>query len=225
MSFLWIPTLICILASPLVLVAMHSSCTKAACKLDWPLYKPPRNPLAYWDPEAFKLVSGFVIGLHLVSMLPIGKKVVNPSGQAVYINGALFLIAGVFAALGLYFKGLDVSVVNKKYFRILTSGILATFIMSLFGYLLARIRGSDSNPKGNTGNLLVDFYYGKDLDPVFLRVDLKLLTHRLSLTGMALINVFLLLGSIGKKDTPYNQGAAVVVLLQVILKFSLLCFK
>jgi len=210
----WTLILLFIASSPLLLVSLHSTCSKKACKVEWPLNNLPKNASAYFDQQALVLVASFVVGLELLSLVPIGSEIQTPSGEKARSTGAIFLVLGLSGALGLHFKGVDVSVVSDKYFLIMTSTILATFVISLFAYVLARLRGSGDNPKGNTGNLVLDFFYGKELDPTFLKLDFKLLVRRVSLTGLALLNVLLLLASIRKKE-PYNQGAAVAVTLQV----------
>ncbi len=144
----------------------------------------------------------------------LARKVLFSSNVTTSASGALFLLPALLGALGLHLKGVDVSAASDKYFLVLTSGVLVAFALSLFGHLLAVARGAGDNPRGNTGNVVLDFFYGKALDPVFLGVDLKLFVRRLALTGLAVLNLLLLLASMGKKGA-YNQGASVAVSLQV----------
>ena len=71
---------------------------------------------------------------------------------------------------------------------------------------------SNLNPRGNTGNIIVDFFYGREYNPFFFKGDLKLLTFRMSMIGLTLLNVLLVLQSInvagGKANTAVVAAAA-----------------
>jgi len=220
----WVPVLLCVLAGPALLFALHAVCASGSCKSEWPLAKLPRTLSAYVDREALLWVSSFVGGLFLVSALPLGREVASPSGRASRAAGALHLVLAAAPLLGTHLRGVDLSPVSDKYFLVLSSAVLVATALSVLAHALARFRGDGDNPRGNTGNLVLDFFHGKALEPFLLGVDLKLFARRLSLVGVAVLNLLLLLPSIKKKGA-YNQGASVAVSLQVVYALDGLLFE
>jgi hypothetical protein len=90
-----------------------------------------------------------------------------------------------------------ISIVNEKYFTLMTSSILMTAMGSLFTYIFAKWKGKNNlNPKGNTGNPLVDMFNGVEMNPTHLKMDWKLNTLRCSMLMLAMLNVLLVADNI-----------------------------
>jgi hypothetical protein len=175
LNFAWLGALFFMALFPLILVSLHTLCTKDKCKPDIPVF--PKNLEAYWDPQAFAAVFGFAFALRLLSLLPVGRVVASVSGNEIRLNGFVTLLALLAAAPALVYKKVDVGFVTDKYFHIMVSSLILAFVFSTVAAVIAKFFGgkkSNVNAKGNTGNPIVDFFNGRELNPHFARADLKL---------------------------------------------------
>ena len=65
---------------PLILVSLHTLCTKTSCKPVLPFDKLPKTLKEVWDPQAFLTVVGFTLVLRVLSFIPLGSKVTTSTG-------------------------------------------------------------------------------------------------------------------------------------------------
>merc|ERR1719219_1532200 len=84
---------------------------------------------------------------------------------------------------------------------------------------------SDLNAKGNTGNIIVDFFNGREFNPSVLGLDLKLLTFRGSMIGLAMVNVALVVDDIMKNDARVNPVATMASAFQVLYALDAMFFE
>ena len=216
MSFAWIGTLFFMALSPLILISLHTLCANGQCKPEIPNF--PKDLKAYWNPQAFAAVFGFAFVLRLLSLLPVGRVVTSVSGHEIRLNGFITLLTLLSAAPAIVYRKIDVSFVSNMYFHIMVSSLILAFVLSTVAAVLAKFIGgpkSNVNPKGNTGNPIVDFFNGRELNPHFARADLKLQTFRFSIIGLAVLNVLLVLDSI--KAGQVNPVVALAAAFQVII--------
>jgi hypothetical protein len=139
LSFAWLGTLFFMALSPLILVSLHTLCTKDKCKPEIPSF--PKDLKAYWDPQAFAAVFGFAFVLRLLSLLPVGRVVTSVSGKEVRLNGLFTLLTLLAAAPAVVYRKVDVSFVADKYFHIMVSSLLLAFIVSTVATVLAKFCG------------------------------------------------------------------------------------
>ena len=66
LSFEWLTSLILMALCPLILISLHTLCTKSSCKPVLPFEKLPKKLDAYWDPKAFLTVVAFTFVLRYV---------------------------------------------------------------------------------------------------------------------------------------------------------------
>ena len=69
------------------------------------------------------------------------------------------------------YRKIDLSLVQTKYFYLMTSSLILGVVISILARLLAHFKPgakSNINPKGNTGNLIVDFFNGREFNPSLL---------------------------------------------------------
>ena len=67
-----------------------------------------------------------------------------------------------------YRKKIDVSFVTKNYYHLMTSTLLSSVLSAAGAYVKSRwAKKSALNPKGSTGNFIVDFYYGREFNPSY----------------------------------------------------------
>lgn len=228
LSFAWIGTLFFMALGPFILVSIHTLCTKTSCKPELPFNKIPKNLAAYWDSQAFVGVVAFGLLLRLLSLLPIGKTVKAVSGHDIRMNGFIGLLTLLAVAPALVYRKIDLSFVADKYFHIMISSLILAFCLSTIAAIVAKFFGgkkSNVNPKGNTGNPIVDFFNGREFNPYFARADLKLQTFRFSMMGLAVLNVLLVLNAVAKNNNQVNPVVALAAAFQVVYALDAMFFE
>jgi len=127
----------------------------------------------------------------------------------------------------LVFHKISLTQVVEKYFMLLASSIILSFVSSLFCYLLAKVRNTkDPNQicsKGNTGNIITDFFHGPNVNPTFMGCNLKLQTFRFSMIGVALLNVLILTES--SLTATSSPAVLVAASLQVLYAMDAMWFE
>ncbi|XVF76278.1 hypothetical protein PTKIN_Ptkin13bG0253400 [Pterospermum kingtungense] len=96
----------------------------------------------------------------------------------------------------------------------------ATFIFSIFVMLVLNASGRQSSSKGSslkphiTGNLINDWWYGIQLNPQFMGIDLKFFFVRAGMMGWLLINLSILAKSV--QDGSLSQSMTLYQLFSVL---------
>merc|ERR1719412_1621390 len=129
---------------------------------------------------------------------------------------------------GFVYRKLDLSIVRQKYFYLMTSSLILTAVGALLALIKARFfpgKKSDVNPKGNTGNLIVDYFNGREFNPSLLGKDLKLLTFRFSMIGLAMINVAMVVDNIMKNEGKVNPVVTLASAFQVLYALDAMFFE
>ena len=218
LNFAWVGALFFMALFPFILVSLHTLCTKTSCKPELPFKKFPKELKAYWDPQAFAAVVSFSFILRLLSLLPVGSTVKAVSGHDIRMNGFVSLLTLLAIAPALVYRKIDVSFVAEKYFHIMISSLIFAFVLSTIAAVVAKFFGgkkSNVNPKGNTGNPIVDFFNGREFNPYFARADLKLQTFRFSMMGLAVLNVLLVVNAVAGNKGQVNPVVALAAAFQV----------
>jgi len=228
LSFEWVGALFMMALFPLILVSLHTLCTKTSCKPVLPFDKLPKTLEEVWDPQAFLTVVGFTLVLRVLSFIPLGSKVTTSTGATVRMNGFLSLLTLLALMPAVVYRKIDLSLVQTKYFYLMTSSLILGAVISLLARLLARFKPgakANINPKGNTGNLIVDFFHGREFNPSLLGQDLKLLTFRFSMIGLATINVAMVVNDIMAKGGKVNPLIVMASAFQVIYSLDAVFFE
>jgi len=228
LSFEWVGALFMMALFPLILVSLHTLCTKTSCKPVLPFDKLPKTLKEVWDPQAFLTVVGFTLVLRVLSFIPLGSKVTTSTGATVRMNGFLSLLTLLALMPAVVYRKIDLSLVQTKYFYLMTSSLILGAVISLLARLLARFKPgakANINPKGNTGNLIVDFFHGREFNPSLLGQDLKLLTFRFSMIGLATINVAMVVNDIMAKGGKVNPLIVMASAFQVIYSLDAVFFE
>ena len=87
------------------------------------------------------------------------------------MNGFLSLLTLLAMMPAVVYRKIDLSLVQTKYFYLMTSSLILGVVISILARLLAHFKPgakSNINPKGNTGNLIVDFFNGREFNPSLL---------------------------------------------------------
>ncbi|TDZ29511.1 Delta(14)-sterol reductase [Colletotrichum spinosum] len=163
-----------------------------------------------WEAFGWTLAYYF-LSLVLYSVLPaqeiLGTKL-SQSGRPLKYRFNSFsatVVQLVGLATGTYLKGADFAVwtfISDNYLQLLTANVIIAFVVSVYVYVASfgvKPGANQDNRElaagGNTGNLMYDFYIGRELNPritlpVFGEIDIKTwLEMRPGLTGWIVFNL------------------------------------
>ncbi|KAK3732989.1 hypothetical protein RRG08_002595 [Elysia crispata] len=164
---------------PLTVYYVNMACRKTKCSiLEVPSL--PRNFVAaFFDTEACLIFFGWMAFQALLAVLPVGRVV---DGQPLKSGGKLKYRCNGFLALVVSLAGLGVAVYLKlpvtkvvdKFFKLMTVATIFSIICSKCLYLSSHFVSSKKlAPGGNTGNIIYDFFIGRELNPRIGPLDLK----------------------------------------------------
>ncbi|HJL16129.1 MAG TPA: DUF1295 domain-containing protein [Sandaracinaceae bacterium LLY-WYZ-13_1] len=135
---------------------------------------------------------GFVLFLFVGSKLVPGReqkgvKLDDGSRITYRLNGlALFLLTVAVAVGGTWLGVLDLGAVHRHFWGLFFAANVLSVAMTLVLFAQGRQRGHrHDGPLG----LVWDLWYGVELNPSWLGVDVKMFSYRPSLIGLALINM------------------------------------
>ncbi|XP_059095084.1 delta(14)-sterol reductase TM7SF2-like isoform X2 [Tigriopus californicus] len=224
MDFSWVQSLFFMVLSPLVLIALHLNCQGKSCKLVQPAF--PKKLTDYWNLEAFLAVVAFSIIARLLAFIPLGRTVRSASGHNLRLNGFLSMLTILAVVPGLVYRKVDLKFVSVNYFKLMISALIFSVVASIVAFISARwAKRSNINPKGNTGNFIVDLVNGREFNPWFVKVDLKFQTFRLSMMALAMINVLLVVQSIQDNSGKVNPTVVLAATFQVLYALDKLFFE
>ncbi|XP_058129137.1 lamin-B receptor [Anopheles ziemanni] len=176
--------------------AVHRDCRFVLPK-NWDEF---RTLSTYMNREIGMLYGLFVAGVALLTALPIGKQVKLANDtytkRTHIFNGLLVAMLtglGVFVAEYCYKYPL-LSVVSRGYNQLLVLSLLTALVGALFSFLMSRsVDDEHLNPYAKTGNVLYDYFAGRDTHPVVMNVfNLKLVTYHVAVVLALLFNSIIL---------------------------------
>jgi hypothetical protein len=136
------------------------------------------------------------------------------------MNGFLTLLALLSAVPALVYYKVPLGIVKQKYFHLMTSGILYSFAVAIFSFIMSRWGNkTNQNPKGHTGNPMADLFNGREMNPKHFGLDFKLQTFRMSMMSLALLNVLMVTDSVTRT---VGSGGSVAPTLILASAFQLL---
>lgn len=186
----------------------------------WRLSVPvfPRRLSAYFDRDAALIVLGWVALQLVLAVLPVGRMLDGQplkSGQKLKYrcNGffAFVVSIGLFLVLTLHFK-VSVSLVYNKLFEMAVAAITFSLLLSVLLYLRARKAPAAAlSEAGSSGNVIYDFFMGRELNPRCGPVDIKFFCElRPGMIGWVLLNLVFV-----AQDCAANGGSPNKALLMV----------
>ena len=223
-TFHWVPTAVLAVMGPLIMLSLHELCKDGSCKLAMP--KLSKKPADYWNPQAFGFVFVVMNLFRLLSYIPVGNSVRATNGNTVRMNGFVTLLGFLAVFPALWYRKVDISFVTKNFYHLMTSCLIMSVVSATFAYVKSRwARKSALNPKGNTGNIIVDFYYGREFNPSNYGTEMKLQAFRASMYMLALLNVCLVLQSVIAKGGAVNFAVVMTGAFQIIFALDALYFE
>ncbi|XP_046848396.1 LOW QUALITY PROTEIN: delta(14)-sterol reductase TM7SF2-like [Xenia sp. Carnegie-2017] len=168
---------------PCVLFGTYLYCYERKCYYIAGILLNPKKKLPsmieFLDPRAAGLVYGWVLFQAFLSILPLGKVVEgrplhNGSRLKYRLNGlyALFISVATFWA-GFYFKLPIAQFIRDKFLALMTHALLLSLAVSIYLLIKSSIENTGLSTLGNTGNLIYDFFMGRQLNPRIGNLDLK----------------------------------------------------
>ena len=143
-----------------------------------------------------------------------------------HISGFQTLILSLLAVPVMVTHDIPLNLVFLKYFHLMSSCIILSFLQSLASYILSRWASPDNlSTKGNTGNPIVDLYHGRELNPTFLGCNMKLQTFRFSMICLALLNVTMVTDSVLSNGGKVNPAVVIAATLQVLYAMDAMFFE
>jgi protein-S-isoprenylcysteine O-methyltransferase Ste14 len=214
----WMYAILFMVLPPAILITLHTLCN-TGCKLAMPKFS--KDLSAYVDPKSIGLMCAFGALTDVLSYLPVGR-VVNGRRMNGFISLVLMMLA---VPVLIHFK-VPIGIVNEKYFTLMTSCIICTVMFSVVTYAVAKWKGVHNlNPKGNTGNPLVDMFNGVEMNPVHFNMDFKLNTLRFSMMTLAMLNVLMVSDSIVSTGGKVAPQLVLAAAFQIMFAMDALFFE
>ncbi|XP_076464854.1 delta(14)-sterol reductase TM7SF2-like isoform X2 [Babylonia areolata] len=204
---------------PATVYLVNLACRKGKCTiLEVPTL--PKSISMLVDMEATFIFLGWFVFQALLALLPLGRVVEGQplkSGQRLKyrLNGFLALVISLLAMCGGFYFKLPVTVIYKKFFKVMTAAVVFSFMLSLFLYIKSRfVPPSKLSVPGNSGNVIYDFFMGHELNPRIGPLDLKFFCElRPGLIGWVMLNVAMLLEA-------YQQGGSLPPAMTMVCVFQ-----
>lgn len=218
-SLEWIWAILFMVLGPAILVSLHTLCRDQGCRLELP--KLSTDWKTYVDRDSLLVVFGVGVLLDLLSFLPVGTPV---NGRR--MNGFLTLLILLSAVPALVYYKVPLGVVKEKYYHLMTSSILYSYAVALFTLIMSRWGNkTNQNPKGHTGNPIVDLFNGRELNPKHFGLDFKLQTFRMSMISLALLNVLLVTHSVVEAKGQAAPSLVLAASFQLLYAMDALFFE
>ncbi|KAK7103881.1 delta(14)-sterol reductase TM7SF2-like [Littorina saxatilis] len=215
---------------PATVYLVNLACRNNKCTI-LEIPKLPSSLAAVVDFQATLIFLGWFVFQAILAVLPIGRVVDGQplkSGERLKyrLNGFLALLVSLLAVgVGVYYK-VPVTLVYKKFFKVMTTAVVFSFLLSFFLYIKSRfVPQSKLAAPGNSGNVIYDFFMGHELNPRIGPLDLKFFCElRPGLIGWVVLNLAMLLEAY-QRDGTFPPALTMVVVFQFIYVADALWFE
>lgn len=176
---------------PSVVLFLYVFCNKWQCALSMPYKLPGWYKL--WNPHAYSLVLGWFLFQVLLYALPLGYTalgtVLADGTRLRYrMNGIHALVISHLLFIVVYNRW-GVSFVYDNYLALATTSFVFSFILAIYMYVKSFKEKALLAVGGNSGNIIYDWFIGRELNPRLLGFDWKVFCEmRPGLIGWVLIN-------------------------------------
>uniref|UniRef100_A0A0B7B1M0 Delta(14)-sterol reductase n=2 Tax=Arion vulgaris TaxID=1028688 RepID=A0A0B7B1M0_9EUPU len=169
--------MICLL--PLTVYFVNLICSQHKCSILEIPQLPKKLLASLFEVEAALIFLAWFFFQAFLALLPVGRVIegqpLKSGGSLKYRCNGFFALVVSLLLLGaaVYFQ-CPVTKVIDKFFKLMTTAILFSFVLSIFLYVKSRYSNKSSlAPGGNTGNIIYDFFIGRELNPRIGPLDLK----------------------------------------------------
>ncbi|XP_040920814.1 delta(14)-sterol reductase LBR isoform X2 [Toxotes jaculatrix] len=178
-------------------------------------FPPPLPPLeAFWDAQAFGFVVLWIVFQALLYILPVGKLSEGMplrSGERLKYrtNGFFAIVASAVAVAAAVYQGVDLTYIHSRFLQLAVASFLIAALLSVYLYVRSRYAAPEQLALGgSSGNMVYDFFKGRELNPRIKDFDLKFFCEmRPGLIGWCLINFAMALAEMKQQglDVPSNS--------------------
>ncbi|CAG5127396.1 unnamed protein product [Candidula unifasciata] len=216
---------------PLTAYYVNLTCSKGKCSvLELPKLS-KKVITSLFEVEAALIFLGWFFFQAFLAVLPVGRVIegqpLKSGGRLQYrCNGFFALVVSLLLlATAVYFECPMTKVIDK-FIPLLTSAIIFSFILSIFLYVKSRYASpSKLAPGGNTGNVIYDFFIGRELNPRIGPLDLKFFCElRPGLIGWVVLDWLMVVKAYQETGT-VSPNLALVTLFQTLYVADALWFE
>ncbi|KAI8784998.1 delta(14)-sterol reductase TM7SF2-like isoform X1 [Biomphalaria glabrata] len=174
-----IGTFFLIFLLPFTVYYINWTCRKGRCSI-LEIPKLPRNIIGeFFEVESMLIFLAWFFFQVVLALLPVGSvyegQPLKSGGRLKYrCNGFFALIVSLLTlAAAIYFK-CPVTKIVDKFYKLMTSAVVFSISLSVCLYISSRfVNPKKLAPGGNTGNVIYDFFIGRELNPRVGSLDLK----------------------------------------------------
>ncbi|KAM9839983.1 delta(14)-sterol reductase LBR [Aulostomus maculatus] len=182
-------------------------------------FPPPVPPLeAFWDAQALGFVILWILFQALLYILPVGKLSEGMplrSGERLKYrtNGFFAIVVSAVVVVAAVHQGVDLTYIHSHFLQLAVATFLVSVLLSVYLYVRSRNAAPDQRALGgNSGNLMYDFFKGRELNPRINDFDLKFFCEmRPGLIGWCLINFALALAEMKLQGLKAPSYAMILV--------------
>ncbi|MED6260706.1 hypothetical protein ATANTOWER_026801 [Ataeniobius toweri] len=181
---------------------------------------PPALPSleTFWDPQALVFVVLWILFQALLYILPVGKLsdgVLLRSGKRLKYrtNGFFAIVVSAAVVAAAVYQGVDLTYIHSHFLQLTTASFLISMMLSIYLYFRSRSTGPDERALGgNSGNVIYDFFKGRELNPRIKEFDLKFFCEmRPGLIGWCLINFAMALAEMKQQNLDAPSCSMILV--------------
>lgn len=188
-------------------------------------FPPPLPPLeALWDPQALGFVVLWILFQALLYVLPVGKLsegMLLRSGERLKYrtNGFFAILMSSLVVAAAMHQGVDFTYIHSHFLQLAVATFLISTLLSIYLYVRSRYAApAQLAVGGNSGNLVYDFFKGRELNPRIKDFDLKFFCEmRPGLIGWCLINFAMALAEMKQQGLDAPSYSMILVNLFQLL--------
>lgn len=159
-------------------------------------FPPPLPALeSFWDVQALGVVVLWMLFQALLYVLPVGKLSEGMplrSGERLQYrtNGFFAIVVSAIAVAAAIHQGVDLTYIHSHFLQLAVAAFLISLLLSVYLYVRSRNAPAEQRALGgNSGNIMYDFFKGRELNPRIKTFDLKFFCEmRPGLIGWCVIN-------------------------------------
>ena len=178
---------------PFVVLALYAFCNKAQCSIQFPKHFPCLSE--FWHPSAYAIVMAWLLFQALLYIAPVGRivkgtRLMDGSRLPYRINGLnAFVITHILFILGYFYFHIPVVFVYDKFLPLACAAYMVSLSIAVYLYAKSFEKNAVLSLGGNSGNLIYDWFIGRELNPRLWSFDWKFFCEmRPGLIGWVFIN-------------------------------------
>uniref|UniRef100_UPI0037E7DCDF delta(14)-sterol reductase LBR n=1 Tax=Semicossyphus pulcher TaxID=241346 RepID=UPI0037E7DCDF len=188
-------------------------------------FPPPLPPLeSFWDAQALGFVVLWILFQVLLYVLPVGKlsegMPLRSGKRLTYrTNGFFAIVVSCVAAAAAVHQGIDLTYIHSHFLQLAVATFLISVLLSVYLYIRSRYAAPENLALGgNSGNVVYDFFKGRELNPRINDFDLKFFCEmRPGLIGWCLINFAMALAEMKQQNLDVPSHSMILVNLFQLL--------